>query len=456
MMMLGCRKLKMLVISMIIFGIMNLSISIIFITRTGGYEDDTSNFTIMIPSKVQDVIKHTLKWAIEEPSLSNLPSCIKDDVLCRYDDVGDFLESAVNPAIITEPLPSVPSQRRIAHEKANDWSYILAQRNAAPEDGSATALMDYNLILIPLYKNVRKSDGSYSLESDLDPILLDRLTGKYHPYFTDAEVDRVKYLSVSRTSNLHSCKPKFKFHFGTLAQDFLGLSLLDENLSRIEGTDVAINLDKWLLGNMTAVFHDVQVVPATITKGRKHKDQLFLFPSGHFGTFAFPIDIRRVPPVTEASKFGPIPFHTKFDATTIPFSHEFMYGDGMEIKISANTDGIKERQCHTRADLLFNQVQHGIDRGKNFHFFESNTGEMFMEIWPFGPHRTVPVNILMNDTTISAMNLFPQRKKFYQQKNGKNFGRFQWEFENLITSKNMPLSWSFQSETPKHEVGIQN
>ena len=96
MMMLGCRKLKMLVISMIIFGIMNLSISIIFITRTGGYEDDTSNFTIMIPSKVQDVIKHTLKWAIEEPSLSNLPSCIKDDVLCRYDDVGDFLESAVN------------------------------------------------------------------------------------------------------------------------------------------------------------------------------------------------------------------------------------------------------------------------------------------------------------------------------------------------------------------------
>lgn len=100
MMMLGCRKLEMLVISMITFGIMNLSISIIFITRTGGYEDDTSNFTIMIPSKVQDVIKHTLKWAIEEPSLSNLPSCIKDDVLCRYDDVGDFLESAVNPAIV--------------------------------------------------------------------------------------------------------------------------------------------------------------------------------------------------------------------------------------------------------------------------------------------------------------------------------------------------------------------
>ena len=190
-------------------------------------------------------------------------SCIKKKEICSFDDIGDFLESSdMNfRAIVHEPLQAIPAHRRIPHEKANEWQYILDQRARLPEDGSLTALMDYNAMLIPLFSN--GDDGE--TKSKFDPVLLDRLTGRYHPYFSDFEADRVKYLSITRSSNLHSCKPKFKFHFGTLAQDFLGLSLLDENLKMIKGTDISVNVDKWLMGNMTAVFHDFQIISVRST-----------------------------------------------------------------------------------------------------------------------------------------------------------------------------------------------
>jgi hypothetical protein len=381
-----------------------------------------------------------------------LPDCIRNKVICRYDDIGDFLENE-NPALIHEPLPSVPLSRRIPHSKANNNTYILEQRAVLPEDGSMTALMDYNTMLIPLYKNVKHDNGTYSLESDIHPVLLDRLTGRYHPYFNDTEADRVKYLSVTRTSNLHSCKPKFKFHFGTLPQDFLGLSLLDENLLRIQGTDVAINVDKWLLGNLTAYFHDFQIIAAKVTKDASftYKDQLFLIPSGHIGTFAFPIDIRRVPPATKSSGFEYIPFDTKFEATSVPFSREFMYGDGIEVRIAADTAGLKEKPPHVRGDHLFMRG-HGVDRGKNLHFFESSNGQTYMELWPHDSHRTVPVDFLMNETKLSAMNLFPHSKIVHMK--GKRPGV---QFDNMIDSRdnNHDSQWSFQSITPKHEVRVQ-
>ena len=406
-------------------------------------ENNDESSVVYIRDEITQLIKSD-----QNLSAIILPDCIRNDVICRYDDVGDFLESD-NPALIHEPLPSVPLSRRIPHSKANNFTYILEQRAALPEDGSMTALMDYNTMMIPLYKNVKHDNGTYSLESDIHPVLLDRLTGRYHPYFNDTEADRVKYLSITRTSNLHSCKPKFKFHFGTLPQDFLGLSLLDENLRRIIGTDVAINVDKLLFGNSTNFFFDFQIIAAKITKDApyKYKDQLFLIPSGHIGTFAFPIDLRRVPPVAKSSEFEYIPFDTKFEASSVPFSHEFMYGDGIEVRIAANTAGLREKPPHTRGDNLFMRG-HGIDRGKNFHFFESSSGQTYMELWPHDSHRTVPVNFLMNETKLSAMNLFPHSK--IVRTKGK---RPQVEFDDKIDSRDSHKSqWSFQSVTPKHEV----
>ena len=37
------------------------------------------------------------------------------------------------------------------------------------------------------------------LVPEFEPKLLDRITGRYHPYFNDEEADRVKYLSISRS-----------------------------------------------------------------------------------------------------------------------------------------------------------------------------------------------------------------------------------------------------------------
>lgn len=394
-------------------------------------------------------------------------ACIHEKRFCRYDDVGDFLENTEYPGFVHKPLPSVPSHRRIPHEKANDWSYILEQRAKLPEDGSMTALMDYNAMLLPLYKNTNNTStstvssvgGDFAFSSDLDPILLDRLTGKYHPFFSDAEVKRVKYLSISRTSNLHSCKPKFKFHFGTIPQDFLGLSLLDENLARIEGTDVAINADNWLLGKLSATFFDFQIVAVRSTKENPLKDQLFLFVSGHIGTFSLPIDIRRTPPAVLASKYDAISWDSKVRGKAIPLSHEYQYGDGFQVKFMDDPGRFNTFKLGYRADRLF--ADRGVDHGKNFHIFESSSGETFMEAWPHGydarfgghddgqrnTHYTIPINFFAsNYEPSSELSLFHGRE--FRRVKGKRPQAF---FQEAVESKNGTPKNSFKNDIPKHE-----
>ena len=302
--------------------------------------------------------------------------------------------------------------------------------------------MDYNAMLVPLYKNSKTaSDGTSAVTSDLDPTLLHRPTGKYNQFFSDAEVNRVKYLAISRSSNLHSCKPKFKFYFGTTAQDFLGVSLLDENLERIEGTDIAVNVDKWLLGDNSANFFDFQIVAVRSTKDNPLKDQLFLFASGHTGTYSFPIDIRRIPPVA-SSNHNTIPWNSKVKGQIIPLSQEYQYGYGFQVRFVDDPGRFNKFKLATRPDRLF-QFR-GVDRGKNFHIFESSNGETFMEAWPHGfdkphanSHFTIPINLL---------NLFPGR----ELRHGKG-KRAQVLFQEVVESKNGTPKHSFKNATPKHE-----
>uniref|UniRef100_A0A7S2KCY6 Uncharacterized protein n=1 Tax=Leptocylindrus danicus TaxID=163516 RepID=A0A7S2KCY6_9STRA len=372
---------------------------------------------------------------------SQLPSCVESKENCRYDDVGDFLESRVREAVIHEPLPCVPSHRRIPHSKANDWPYILHQREIPPQDGSMTALMDYNAMLLPLYRNTE--DGG--ITSDLDPVLLDRLTGRFHSYFTDEDVDRVEYLSISRTSNLHSCKPRFKFYFGTTPQDFLGLSLLDENLKRIEGTDVAVNVDKWLLADGQATFFDFQIVAARSTMDNPLRDQLFMFATGHLGTFFMPIDIRRMPPISEGSSSSSsimdLPWESKLSSRPVPPSSEYQYGDGIQIRFMDNP-GLVPRRSY------FNF--RGVDRGKNFHVFESKDGDALMEVWPYGKdnaHHVTPIDFFGTKFEPGTkFEFFVNRTNVYAKGH-----RYEIKFENLIKSKAGTPKPSFINVTPKHE-----
>lgn len=401
---------------------------------------------------------------------TSMLTCIKEEKSCRYDDIGDFLESSddstrankILKATVHEPLSCVPTHRRIPHHKANDWPYILEQRSKLPQDGSMTALMDYNAMLLPLYKNVKLDDGTYTIKSDLDQDLLNHITGRYHPHFSDQEADQVKYLSISRTSNLHSCKPKFKFHYGTLAQDYLGLSLLDENLQRIQGTDVAINVDKWLLGNETAVFHDFQIVAARSTTGKSSKDQLFLFMSGHVGTYSIPIDIRRVPSASapvpasaSASEQNILRWNTRLKGKTVDNSCQF--GNGFEVRFMDHPDRFYDKKAGRRGDAMFKT--RGVDRGKNYHFFESIDGKTYMEAWPHGynlsdkyssSHVTVPVNFFaskFDPNSKTDFNLFPGKK--FQNVKGK---RYQVIFRNIAVSQNgIPKRKSFLNDAPTHE-----
>ena len=380
---------------------------------------------------------------------NNNLSCIWEKTTCRFDDVGDFLENSSKrkKAIVHEPLAAIPKSRRIPHDKANDWQYILDQRAALPEDGSSTALMDYNTMLLPLYSNAKSSN---TLHPTLDPILLDQITGRYHPYFSDDEADRVKYLAISRISNLHSCKPKFKFYFGTLAQDFLGLSLLDQNLNRINGTDIAVNVDKWILGNMTAMFHDMQIVAVRTTWENQLKDQLFLFPSGHIGTFAFPIDIRRVPPPSQHSKFHEIPWKSKLKGQIVTIDQDNQFGNGLQVRFIDNPRQFEKLKSHRRGDTLFNT--RGVDRGKNFHIFESTNGHTYMELWPHGAypnnsHIVVPINFFASTFEPSSeMNLFPGKEFKYIK--GR---RYQVQFKGLQESILPSPTRSFINDAPKHE-----
>ena len=435
-------------LSSMILGVANLYVSSVWILKAARQEHQSPPFR---PSEKMEIVEAVHPIQGEGPINATQLSCIREHEICRYDDIGDFLESTDLQGIVHEPLPCIPSHRRIPHQKANDWPYILEQRAKLPEDGSMTALMDYNAVLVPLYRNTKSaSHGTYTLTSDLDSILLDRLTGRYHPYFSDAEADRVKYLSISRASNLHSCKPKFKFYFGSLAQDYLGLSLLDENLKRIEGTDVAINVDKWLMGNMTANFHDFQIVAVRTTKENQLKDQLFLFPSGHIGTFSFPIDIRRVPPAAQSSKYGEIPWDSKLKGNTVTSSSEYKYGDGFQLRFIDGPGQFERNKSHRRGDLLYKT--RGVDRCKNFHIFESSNGKTFMEAWPHGlqprdSHISVSINFFASSFEPSSeMNLFPNRE--FKAVKGK---RYQSLFHDVHESREGSPEFSFKTVTPKHE-----
>lgn len=71
-----------------------------------------------------------------------------------------------------------------------------------PANGTAAALVEYNPTIVPLYKTLANNGATVS---DIDDKLLSYITGRYHPDFTRNDADQVKYISVGRSTNHHSC-----------------------------------------------------------------------------------------------------------------------------------------------------------------------------------------------------------------------------------------------------------
>jgi len=324
------------------------------------------------------------------PLHQQLPRCIELGEKCLFEDVGKFLEGTA-PGIVHKPLQSIPSHRRIPYHMADNRTYIRGQSIIQPKNGPRTALVDYNHVLLPLYQNGENG----TIVSNLHIELLDHLTGRYHPHFTEADADQVKYLAVSRISDVHICGPSVDPQRKIEPQNYVGFTLLDENLKPIKETDVAINLSLWILGRNTHDFQDFSVYSARTTKGSRYKDQLFLTASGQTYSHTFPFDIQRVPLVGSGSHtpnnasyshFGNT-WNTKVKGTPIPMNNdELAYGTGLQVRFMDDLRSEKRKGTY-----LFTKGA-GLERGKNFHFFESTNGTTFLEVWPIKPHRTRPIN----------------------------------------------------------------
>jgi hypothetical protein len=327
------------------------------------------------------------------------PSCFDDKTPCAYDEIGKYLGATSKLSIIHRPSDAIPNYRRIPASMGNNGTYILEQRRKGPRDGSLTALVEYNPSLLPL------------TSGDLDQKLVDYLTGRYHPDISDEEADKVKYLMVARSSNLHCCGDTIhKYGNPTKEQSYLSLTLLDENLQSIPGASCAVNVYQALLPNCYArqmaqhsPFQDYQVIAARSTKENDKKDQLFMIASD-VSTVILPLDIRRVPkPTNDATDWN-----TKIDSSPVPminaihiesnasvFSQnttmsDLFYGQGLQVRLMTNFSPPNVTDC----ELMLRYI--AMDWKKNYHVFDivngDNTVSTYMETRPHWIRGTRKIN----------------------------------------------------------------
>ena len=302
------------------------------------------------------------------------PDCFDNGSPCAYDQVGKYLESQAKFTIIHKPSDAIPSHRRIPPSLAFNGTYIKTRRTEGPADGSLTSLTEYNPTLLPL-------------NDDLDPALLNYLTGRYHPDISDQEADKAKYLYISRSGNMHNCgAPMTRLGNPTKEQSYLSLSLLDEYLEPIPGASGAINVFQAIFPKLyyrdfigLSPFQDYQIIAARSTKGNDKKDQLFIMASDT-NTVIIALDIRRVSgPTNDASDWN-----TKITSVPVPMIAEegkaadVYYGSGIQIRFMNDL----VRTWNMKSCLRYNSM----DLHKNYHVFdapdENGVMSTYMEMRP--------------------------------------------------------------------------
>lgn len=313
------------------------------------------------------------------------PECLSNqNVRCRFDDVGQYLESAAKFTMINPQSDAIPEYRRIAPSMANNKTYLLNRRDFGPPDASQTGLVDYNPTIVPL-------------ASDWDEKLLDYVSGRYHPDISDEEADKVKYMYVSRSSNHHDCGNNGMRKGGHTAKDqsYLSIALLDENLQPIVGASASVLPNYFMFprqykkasGNL---FQDYYLYVARSSKANPKKDQIFLYASDS-KSYMFPMDLRRVPKATNSA----LDWNTKINNDPVPMiaekgsSPDFFYGTGLQVRFI---------DCSKHGFFPFYGGFYSVDWKKNYHFFEIpdpdgvNGLSTFMELRPHWVRSTRKVN----------------------------------------------------------------
>ena len=388
-----------------------------------------------------------------------LIACLKTKSLCKLDEIGEYLELISNVSsnnygsIVHEPKASIPSHRRIPFAMANNKTYIMERCHQLPTNGTLTALTEYNPTILPLYKNL----PSGNVVSDIDDKLLDYLTGRYHESFTDEEANRVKYISVERSTNHHACGMISMRRQSEVSgeQCLFAFALLDNNLKAIPGAEVVVDFEydmQWKRFNsklkqrkatIVCFANDVTIFVAHSSKDNPKKDQLFLFASTNKeGTIIIPIDIRRTTNFIEGNNDW---VYAKLVGT--PFGSDMqkdgtMYGEGLQLRIA-------KEDRHTKPGNIMKWIRnHGgyINHTKNFHFFEAD-GLTYLETSPL-PHTVESMNLFFDKglSSLKNLNLFPNSfvegiyRKFFQNVT---------HFTDPLLDNNRPSFQSFSSEGMK-------
>ncbi len=386
----------------------------------------------------------------QQPDPIKIPACIQHGSFCRPDDIGAFLESSTQP-IIHPPKTVIPSQRRIPVHMANNTDYIIQQRMLQPVNGTATAIVEYNPVILSLYKTLANG----TTISDIDDKLLSYITGRYHPDFTDEDADRVKYISVERSTNHHSCGVGLRQRNDQSAEQCMfAFALLDEKLDTIPGTEVVVDLDHyyiWRYISKTKIakdqctFHDVYIFAARTSKDNAKKDQMFLFSSNaDSGTVMIPIDIRRTPHFIEDDEG----WDTKLVGSPLPremYDDGTMYGDGLQFRLVEEGKNKKHGCCFVKFIR-----EHGgfVDFRKNYHVFESSDGRTWLETQPMGPRTTALTNLFFDKglSSLDSLDFFPNTTLNLSNRNTRRV----YDTENFKTFFSMhrrPKTPSFTSIT---------
>lgn len=371
------------------------------------------------------------------------PSCFDDGTSCACDEIGKYLEAASKFTVIHKPSDAIPQYRRIPASMGSNVTYIQYRRMEGPKDGSLTALVEYNPTVLPL------------TASDLDPKLVNYLTGRYHPDISDDEADRVKYLSIARGSNLHNCAGGLrKFGQPTKEQSYLSLSLLDEHLQPIPNASCAVNTFQALLPDCyksqeMSPFQDYQIIAARSTIGYDKKDQLFMVASDSF-TVILPLDIRRVPgPTNDASDWKtkitsvPVPMIQETDAAS-----DLFYGNGLQVRFMTNIKPENVKRC-------IRILKHNaMDWKKNYHVFDitdaNGTVSTYMEIHPHRIRSTRKINFYANKfEKYGDWELVPNRTFENVVKDGKRDTR---DIQVNLSKRGEPLQ---QFESPAKQGRAQ-
>lgn len=324
----------------------------------------------------------------------------------RYDDAGvkylttDNVNGKMRGTIYA--LPSI-QHRHYPQNEVYNVSYFIEQRKFMTADGIGASkkkyigenkekvlenqknsmhLFEYNHMLFPLYsKHYRLSNT-----------LLNQITGRYdcnctnetskdqpNNAFTKDECDAVRYVAVFRVSNHAHCFGDLGMKSPDVFQNYLGMALLDKNLTIIEGSDVVMDINQAFKSKrMDNQLQDCQLLSAPTHYSQDHEKMFLLCNS-----YLTPVLLRRRKPEVQSK------------LTSNKHTVKNIFGNGLELSlIGDNLSGQEQKKNFLSLQL--------IPEAKNMHIFACKR-QFYLEIWPSSPHIVREINLLFPSNSIDRV-----------------------------------------------------